>query len=93
MALDGEMWSVVMYSAPARYQVHGALINIVLAKDAQHDSSLQGELFGKAETQHEGHYAERAALAFHKGIVSVDGYYALSHGKSVHGVRKELMMV
>ena len=72
----------VMYSAPARYQVHGALINIVLAKDAQHDSSLQGELFGKAETQHEGHYAERAALAFHKGIVSVDGYYALSHGKS-----------
>ena len=32
----------VMYSAPARYQVRGALINVVLEKDASKDASLQG---------------------------------------------------
>ena len=30
----------VMYSAPARYQVRGALINITLEKDASKDASL-----------------------------------------------------
>ena len=72
----------VMYSAPARYQVRGALINVVLGKEATKDASLQGELFAKAEAQHETSFNERASLAFHKGIVSIDGYYSLTHGKS-----------
>ena len=72
----------VMYSAPARYQVRGALINITLNKDASKDASLQGELFAKAEAKHEASFNERASLAFHKGIVSVDGFYSFAHGKS-----------
>ena len=72
----------VMYSAPARYQVRGALINVVLNKESKKDTSLQGELYAKAEAEHEAHFNERASLAFHKGIVAVDGYYSLTHGKS-----------
>ena len=34
----------VMYAAPARYQVRGALINVTLAKEVSKDASLQGEL-------------------------------------------------
>ena len=78
----------VMYSAPARYQVRGALINITLEKDASKDTSLQGELYAKAEVQDEAHFNERASLAFHKGIVSVDGYYSMTHGKSYHTTDK-----
>ena len=72
----------MMYSAPAKYQVRGALINVTLSKDASMDTSLQGELFAKAEVKDEAHFNERASLAFHKGIVSVDGYYSFTHGKA-----------
>ncbi len=74
----------MMYSAPARYQVRGALINVTLIKEASKDTSLQGELYAKAESKHEANFNERASLAFHKGIVSIDGYYSLTHGKSFH---------
>ncbi|MDD5992651.1 MAG: signal protein, partial [Prevotellaceae bacterium] len=66
----------MMYSAPARYQVRGALINVTLIKEASKDTSLQGELYAKAESKHEANFNERASLAFHKGIVSIDGYYS-----------------
>ena len=78
----------VMYSAPARYQVRGALINLTLSKEASKDISLQGELYAKAESKHEANFNERASLAFHKGIVSIDGYYSLSHGKLFHTTDK-----
>ena len=78
----------VMYSAPARYQVRGALINLTLNKEASKDISLQGELYAKAESKHEANFNERASLAFHKGIVSIDGYYSLSHGKLFHTTDK-----
>ena len=74
----------VMYAAPARYQVRGALINVTLAKEVSKDASLQGELYAKAESKHEANFNERASLAFHKGIVSIDGYYSLTHGKLFH---------
>ncbi|MDY4852605.1 MAG: hypothetical protein SO188_07180 [Prevotella sp.] len=79
----------VMYSAPARYQVRGSLINLTLSKEASKDISLQGELYAKAESKHEANFNERASLAFHKGIVSIDGYYSLSHGKLFHTTDKE----
>ena len=78
----------VMYSAPARYQVRGALINVVLEKDASKDASLQGELYTKAEAQDEARFNERASLTFHKGILTVDGYYSMTHGKSFHSTDK-----
>ena len=78
----------VMYSAPARYQVRGALINVTLSKEASKDTSLQGELYTKAESKHEANFNERASLAFHKGIVSIDGYYSLTHGKLFHTTDK-----
>ena len=46
----------MMYSAPAKYQVRGALINVTLSKDASMDTSLQGELFAKAEVKDEAHF-------------------------------------
>lgn len=78
----------VMYSAPARYQVRGALINVVLTKDKSAATSLQGELFAKAEAKHEAHFNERASLSLHSGIATIDGYYTLTHGKNFYKMDK-----
>ena len=42
----------VMYNAPARYQVRGALINVQLKQTADGPSSWQGELYGKYNQKH-----------------------------------------
>lgn len=74
----------VMYAAPARYQVRGALINVVLVKSRPDETSLQGELFGKAEVKHEAHFSERASLRWHRGRVSMDADVEQIHGKSYY---------
>lgn len=78
----------VMYAAPARYQVRGALINVVLAKG---DGSvpLQGEAFAKAEQRHEAHMDERLSLLWNKGRLSADAMVGISHGRSFHTMDKE----
>ena len=47
----------VMYSAPARYQVRGPMINLILAPGTGQASSLQGELY-TAFNQHHRHYPQ-----------------------------------
>ena len=42
----------VMYNAPARYQVRGALINITLKQSAGGPDSWQGELYAKYRQKH-----------------------------------------
>lgn len=52
----------VMYNAPARYQVRGALINVQLKQTADGPSSWQGELYGKYNQKHYEGFEERASL-------------------------------
>ena len=53
----------VMYNAPARYQVRGALINITLKQATSGSNSWQGELYAKYKQRHnEGFEACQHAL-------------------------------
>ena len=49
----------VMYNAPARYQVRGAMLNVRLRHRIGDPGVLQGELYGKYNQEHEASFEER----------------------------------
>ena len=52
----------VMYNAPARYQVRGAMINVRLRHRIGDPGVVQGELYGKYNQEHEASFEERASF-------------------------------
>lgn len=81
----------VMYNAPARYQVRGALINITLKQNAGGSDSWQGELYAKYLQKHNEAFEERASLLYNKNKFSADFLYSHSHGRSYSLTDKEAM--
>lgn len=79
----------VMYNAPARYQVRGALINITLKQSLS--DSWQGELYAKYQQKHYEAFEERASLLFNKNRFSADFLYSHSHGRRYSTTGKEAM--
>lgn len=79
----------VMYNAPARYQVRGALINITLKQSAGGPGSWQGELYAKYRQKHNEGFEERASLLFSKNKFSADFLYSHSHGQGYSTTDKE----
>lgn len=79
----------VMYNAPARYQVRGALINITLKQSAGGPGSWQGELYAKYRQKHNEGFEERASLLFSKNKFSADFLYSHSHGRGYSTTDKE----
>ena len=72
----------VMYSAPARYQVRGAMINITLKKADDSIAPVVGEVGGKWQYDNGHAFQERASLIVNKGKFSGDILYSHTHGKS-----------
>ncbi len=70
----------VLYNAPARYQVRGTVINIVLKHSDL--ESLQGEAYGSYAQRHDAMWEERASLVWSKGKLTTDLLYDHLHGKS-----------
>ena len=81
----------VMYNAPARYQVRGALINITLKQATEGSNSWQGELYGKYKQKHNEGFEERASLLFNKNKFSADFLYSHIHGRGYSVTDKEAM--
>lgn len=79
----------VMYSAPARYQVRGALINIVLKRNSGDAPSWQGELYGKYAQKHYESFSERASLLYQRNRFSLDFLYSHGHGRHYSTTQKE----
>ena len=79
----------VMYNAPARYQVRGALINVRLRHRIGDPGSVQGEAFAKYDQRHEASFEERASLLYNGGKLSADFLYSHAHGESYHTTDKE----
>lgn len=79
----------VMYNAPARYQVRGALINITLKQSVGGPGSWQGELYAKYRQKHNEGFEERASLLFSKNKFSADFLYSHSHGRGYSTTDKE----
>lgn len=71
----------VMYNAPARMQLRGAVINVVLRHDNADGSPLQGEANLTWRQQYEAKFSERATVLYNKGRWSVDAMYNHGHGK------------
>ncbi|MBO6247477.1 MAG: signal protein, partial [Bacteroidales bacterium] len=65
----------VIPNATAKYQVRGALINIVLNHDAEDRGKLQGEIYGKYVNQYAGSAQGRGSLLYTKGKFSTDLIY------------------
>lgn len=82
----------VMYSAPARYQVRGAMINICLKQGSDGDApSLQGELFSDYRQKHYEALTERASLLYSGGKFSADFLYSYGHGRNYFLTDKEAL--
>lgn len=69
----------VMYNAPARYQVRGALINISLKQSTGDTSSFQGEVYGKYQQKHYEGFNERVSFLYNKNKFSADFLYSHTH--------------
>ena len=66
----------VIPNATAKYQVRGALINIVLNHDAEDRGKLQGELYGEYANEYAGSGQGRGSLLYTKGKFSTDLIYS-----------------
>ena len=78
----------VLYSAPARYQVKGQVINLQL-KHNQDITALQGEVFGNMEHENRNQYTERASLLYTNKKWEIDALYSFGHGKDANHYNNE----
>ena len=79
----------VMYNAPARYQVRGALIDVRLRHRIGDPGTLQGEAYAQYDQSHEASFQERASLIYNGGKFSLDFLYSHTHGKDYNTSDKE----
>ncbi len=73
----------IMYNAPARYQVRGALINITL-KRASTDRIVQGESFSKYFSKGQDNFTQRGSLLYQQDKLSLDFLYTYNHYRNYH---------
>lgn len=79
----------VMYSAPAKAQVRGALINIRLRKETTNGAPLEGEGVVSYNQLHNAKFGERASILYHKGKFSLDAMYLHNHGREYQETDQE----
>lgn len=80
-----------MYSAPARYQVRGPMINLILAPGTGQASSLQGELYTAFNQHHYESLAERGSLLYSGRKFSADLLYSYSYDRDRRITEKEAL--
>lgn len=79
----------VMYAAPARYRVRGAMVNVVLKRGLGQPASWSGEVSGTAEQSRRASASGRGNLLYTSGRLSVDGMYAYGRTRSAWGLNKQ----
>ncbi|NDV82621.1 outer membrane beta-barrel protein [Bacteroides sp. 51] len=81
----------VMYSAPARYQVRGPMINLVLKSGGAEKPTLQGELYTGWQQYYYERLTERASLLYSSSKFSADLLYSYNHGRGYDRIDKEAL--
>lgn len=81
----------VMYSAPARYQVRGPMINLVLKPGTGQAPSLQGELYTAYNQKHYESLTERGSLLYSGRKFSADLLYSYSYSPDRRMTDKEAL--
>ena len=79
----------VMYNAPARYQVRGAMIDVQLKHRIGDPGAVQGEVYGLYNQSYYATFQERASLLYNGGKFSLDFLYSHTHGKGYNTTHKE----
>ncbi|NDW12830.1 signal protein [Bacteroides sp. 214] len=79
----------VMAAAPARYQVRGPMINLILNTYSATAPYLQGEVYTSWVKDYYAQYQERINLQFTASKFSADLLYGYHHGKQRSGINKE----
>ena len=79
----------VIYNAPARYQVRGAMIDVRLKHRIGDSGVVQGEAYALYNQSHEASFQERASLLYSGGKFSLDFLYSHTHGKDFNTTDKE----
>ena len=80
----------VMYAAPARYQVRGPMVNLILKKNSD-ERKVTGELFSSWKQNYYASYNERASFLYSSPKFSADLLYSFSHNNARQGMDKEAM--
>lgn len=75
----------VMYNAPARYQVKGAVINLVLSRNEMEAPTFQGEVGGHYRQKHYGSGSVYANLLYTTPKLAVDLMVRPTVGRSYQG--------
>lgn len=78
----------IMYAAPARYQIRGAMINLVLKSNLGRKPALSGELFGSYEQERRESLTGRGSLLYNSGRFSADLLYSYNFSHSLSEVDK-----
>lgn len=81
----------VMYSAPARYQVRGPVINLILTSGTGQAPSLQGELYTAYNQLHYESLSERGSLLYSGHKFSADLLYSYSYDRDRRVTDKEAL--
>ncbi len=81
----------VMYSAPARYQVRGSMINLVLKSGGADKPTLHGELYTAWQQLYYEQLTERASLLYSSPKFSADLLYSYNHGRDYSRIDKEAL--
>ena len=79
----------MMFNAPARYQVRGAMIDVRLKHRIGDPGAVQGEAYALYNQSHEASFQERASLLYNGGKFSLDFLYSHTHGKDFNTTDKE----
>lgn len=78
----------IMYAAPARYRVRGAMVNLVLKKGIGQKPALSGELFGSYEQERKESLTGRGSLLYTSGRFSADLLYSYNFRHSLWEIDK-----
>ena len=70
----------VMYTAPAKMQIRGAVVNVVLRHSNLDASPFTAEVATSWDQEHEAKWGDRASLLYQRGRWSVDATYRWTFG-------------
>lgn len=84
--------SEVLYTAPAKYQVRGSVINLILDKETNNEKSFRGLLNSKFIQEHDASFAENCNVIYkYKGLLldfiynySYNNGYGKTNETSIH---------
>lgn len=79
----------VMYAAPARYHIRGAMINVVLKSAVGQRPSLSGEVAGTYTQSRRADVMGRGSLLYTSKRLSADLMYSYGYRRSAWGLEKQ----